>query len=275
MHSYHLSPTAYHVLLLIVELPVMATWLAAFYGYSKLRDYANSIANTPEEAGFKRLTLGIRWLAWSLILPTILSLISNSIANSHQSFHPTAIILTNYFNLFFPLVAFTLMASGVDSLLAYAKWKQSYTQNLKPLLLFFAALGGIYCYLTLRYINLGQPDSRNNTFYLPGWLLLFTIIIPYLYAWFVGLLAAYGLNTLATSAKGVLYRQSLSLLTAGVSLVIASSVGSQYLHIIVPRTGHLSLNVALLIVYVFYLVIILGFVLISLGASRLKRIEEI
>jgi hypothetical protein len=275
MRTYHLTPMSYHVLLVVVELPLTATWLAAFYGYFKMRQYTTSIADTPEEAGFKRLTKGFQWLAWSLVLPTVLSLITNSIANNHPGFHPTAIILSNYLSLVFPLVAFTLMASGADHLLTRVQWGRRPTQNLKAILLLFAILSGVYCFLTFRHLDLSHPGSTDNPFYLPAWLLLFTIIIPYLYAWFVGLMAAYSLNTLATRSKGLLYRQSLSLIAAGVSLVIASSISSQYLLTAVPRTGHLSINAVLLFVYLFYIVIILGFALVCIGASRLKRIEDI
>jgi hypothetical protein len=275
MHTYHLTAAAYHILLVVIELPLAATWLGAFYGYFKLRQYTARIVDTPEGAGFKQLTLGFQWLAWSLVLPTIVSLISNGIANNHPGFHTTAIILTNYLSLIFPLIAFTFMASGADRLLTRVQWGRHATQDLRAVLLLFAVLSSVYCYLTFRYIDLSHPGSTNNLFYLPAWLLLCTIIIPYLYAWFVGLMAAYELNALATRAKGLLYRQSLSLIAAGVSLVIASSIGSQYLHNIVPRTGHLSLNFVLLIVYLFYVVIILGFALIGMGANRLKKIEDI
>lgn len=275
MSTYHLTSSSYHILLFVVEVPLAAMWLAAFYGYFKLRQYVAAIARTAEEGGFNRLAMGFQWLAWSLVLPPLLSMVLNGIANTHPGFHPTAIIVSNYLSLIFPLIAFTLMSSGSDMLLTRGRWNRSVTRHLKPILLLFSLLAAVYCFLMFRSVDMSQPGASQNPYFLPTWLLLTTIVVPYLYTWFVGLITAYEIGTLAKHARGVLYRQGLGLLASGVALVIASSVGAQYLTTIMPRTGHLTLNTVLVIIYVFYVVIILGFILIGMGASRLKKIEDI
>jgi hypothetical protein len=107
------------------------------------------------------------------------------------------------------------------------------------------------------------------------WLLVLTIIIPYLYAWFIGLLAAFEITVVARQAKGILYRQALRLLAGGVSVVIAGLITIQYVRSVFPSGGKLSLGLVLLLIYLVYLIVAAGFVLITLGANRLKKIEEI
>lgn len=275
MHNYHLSTTAYHVLLSVVELPLAVMWVAAFYGYTRLRQYANVIAKTPEGAGFLKLTRGFQWLALTLVIPPAISLIANGIANRYTGLHASALIISNYASMIFPLVAFTFMAGGAERLLAKGKWSRSVTYNLRTIYAVYAVLSATYCFMVFRHITSSSLANPDNAYYLPTWLLIGSIVIPYLYIWYTGLTAAYEINILAKNARGVLYRQGLALIARGVMLVIVSLVGSQLLQAIMPRTGHLALNVVLLLIYIVYIVITLGFVLIGLGANRLKRIEDI
>src|SRR4051794_39908863 len=39
VQAYHLSTTEYHVLTLLVSIPLIAVWFAAFYGYARLQEY--------------------------------------------------------------------------------------------------------------------------------------------------------------------------------------------------------------------------------------------
>lgn len=275
MQTYHLTTSTYHILLFIVQLPLIATWLAAFYGYYKLRQYTLTLSGTPEEKGFVQLTRGFQWLAWSLVIPMFWTLISGGIANKHPNFHPTATIIGNYAYLFFPLLAYTWVANGAEALLTHSGHNSAVTRQYKPVLALFAILGALYGYLAFRQLDLGSPQSANNQYFLPAWLLITTIVIPYLYAWFIGLSGAFMLTTIAKHTKGVLYHQGLTLIAGGVTLVIASSIGAQCIRSVIPHSGHLALNFVLVVIYLFYLIIILGFGLIGLGAHRLKKIEDI
>jgi hypothetical protein len=133
----------------------------------------------------------------------------------------------------------------------------------------------LYCYLTFRQFNPGSLGSTHNPYFLPIWLLLLTVIIPYLYAWFVGLLAAYEITSYSQQVRGVLYKQALHLLVGGLVAVIAGSILLQYISSVDPSPGHLVLDYRLLLVVLFRIVIGIGFVLIAAGANRLKRIEEV
>ncbi len=274
MSNYDITSSHYHIVLFLVNLPLAAIWFAAFFSYARLRSYARAVANTPEGKGFNALAVGSGWLALGLVIPTIIGLTVSGIAHRHPAFRGTATILTNYLNVLFPLVAFNTIASGSHALTLHQRIWPSLI-SIRLLMVAFIMLGVGYSFFTLQHIDLHATNSTLNPYFLPVWVVMPTIMVPYLYTWFIGLFAAQELSAVAQHVKGVFYRQSLRLLAVGVSLVVAGSIGQEYIRAITPRVGHLSLNTVLTTIYVTYAVIVAGFILMSLGAYRLKKIEDI
>ncbi|MEO8105193.1 MAG: hypothetical protein ABI602_02550 [Candidatus Saccharibacteria bacterium] len=271
---YHLTIPQYHLLQFMVILPLMLLAFSAFYGYAKLQNYANSIEQTPEGKDFDLLALGCKWLAWGLLIPAIITIILSSIANAHPGFAGTSLIISNYVSLLVAIVAFGFISTGSHGLLSRTKKRLS-ALNLKMLIIAFVLIGVIYCFLTFRQLVGNSIGSTNNPYALPLWLMFLTIIIPYLYAWIVGLLAAYEIILFSKLSRGVLYRHALQQVASGLSIVIASSVALQYLSAAVPRNEHLSLNSSLAATYAIRLGAAVGYILIARGAMRMKKIEEV
>ncbi|MDB5164456.1 MAG: hypothetical protein JWL89_82 [Candidatus Saccharibacteria bacterium] len=274
MQAYHLAPTQYHILLFVVVLPLILIWFAAFYSYAKLDQYAQLISKTPEGGDFVELARGVRWLAWGLAIPSLLSIILNSIANSRPGFLSTALITTNYFSLLIPLIGFSIIRKGAQGLTEHAKLRLN-SGSAQTIMIVFVVLGVAFCFFIFRQLNLHSFSSSNNPYFLPVWLLISTIIVPYLYAWFSGLLAAHDLALYSKHVSGVFYRQAMRLLAGGTVAVIASSVAIQCLRSVIPRSGHLSLSATLVIINIIYVIMAAGFIMLSIGANKLKKIEEI
>jgi hypothetical protein len=274
VHDYHLSAGEYRILLFAVGIPSLIVWLVAFYGYSKLQEYAHSIKKSPESKAFENLATGCAWLAWSLPLPALIGLITGALADIWPHFFPSATIIINYTYLIFPLIGFSIIGRASRELLNQAKIQVSAT-SARGIMLFFVVGGALYCYLTFRRFDPGSLNATNNPYFLPIWLMLLTVIIPYLYAWFIGLLATYEISTFSQQVRGVLYRQALHLLASGLIAVIAGSIALQYISSIQPPAGHLALNYRLLFIILFRIITGIGFALIAVGAQRLKKIEEV
>lgn len=272
--TYHFSAIEFHIVSLIVALPPIAVWLAAFIGYAQLRNYARSIRNTPEGIYFDQLAEGVTWLAWSLPVSVIVPFVLNTVAASHPGFHAAAVIISDYIILIVPLVAFSVIAAASRGLLATVKVKLTLV-NARLIIVGFLLLGVIYCFLTFRHFDLSSLGSTHNAYFLPIWLTVVTITVPYLYAWFMGILAAFELTLFRRNVHGVLYRQPLGLMVSGLLAVILSSVAQQYITSVEPRPDHLVLNLRLLFILIFRLIAGAGFVLIALGANRLRKIEEV
>ncbi|HVX48341.1 MAG TPA: hypothetical protein VHA05_03230 [Candidatus Saccharimonadales bacterium] len=274
MREHRLTTAEYHVLQFLVALPLMAVWFMAFYGYAKLEEYTLSIRKTPEAIGFSRLTQGCAWMAWSLPVHSIVSLITRSITNSHAGFGAAEAIITNYVDLIFPVVGFTLIGMASRHLFDRAKMALS-AASIRGIIILFVAGGVLYCYLTFRQFTGTGLGATDNPYHLPVWLTVLTIIVPYLYAWFAGMLAVYELVTYGRHVRGVLYRQSMHILVTGLFAMILGSIAFQYAGSFQPSTGHQVLGIYLIFSLVFQIVSGIGFLMIALGATRLKKIEEV
>lgn len=274
MEAYNLTPLGYRIVYFSLILPSLIAWFAAFTGYFKLGEYARSISSTPEGSHFQKLATGAAWLAWSLPVAAIIGVTLGGIANKWPDFLPTAAIISNYVNLILPLIAFSIIGVSARGLLSQAKLH--FDQHTSQwIMLLFVLAGVLYCFLTFRWFDLSNPGSTDNPYYMPIWLTLLTVSIPYLYAWFVGLLAAYDITLFSKNVRGVLYKHALRYLVAGLVVVIASSVTLQYINTADPRFGKIIFDERLLLVLVFRLLRALGFILLIIGALRLKKIEEV
>lgn len=274
MHAYHLSSLQYRFILLAVTLPELIAWLVAFEGYARLRQYVHAIRKTKEGRHFDKLATGSAWLAWSLPLPVILALLLNALASAWLAFYPASVIIGNYFNLLLPLVAFSLIGGAARGLVNNAKIRFSLS-GARTIMLIFLVAGVSYCYFTFRHFDPDSLGSSHNPYFLPIWLMILTVIIPYLYAWFAGLLGAYEITLFSKQTTGVLYRQALRLLASGLVVIIVSSIAVQYMNSIQPLVGHLVINYQLVLTSIFRVIEAGGFILMALGASRLMRIEEV
>lgn len=273
-HAYNLSALQYHVLLLAIELPVIIIWFIAFYGYGKLAEYATALKDAPEAVGFWSIARGAHWIAWELPIPALISVVLAFITNAHPRFEPAAVIISSYVSLIILLLAFSFISTGSRALATQAKSFIS-VNGIKILTLLFVVMGTLFCLFTFRHLDLHLMGDAQNPYYLPTWLVVLTLIIPYLYSWLIGLLAAYEILLLSHRTHGVLYKRGLLLLVIGLATIIATSTGLQYYRSVAPRTGHLSLGVTLIVSYAIELAAAIGFILLALGARRLKRIEEV
>lgn len=274
LRVYHLSSLEYRTIMFAVALPALASWFAAFIGYNKLRQYVATVRKTPDGSYFDKLATGCGWLAWSLPIPTLASFILNAAADTWPGLHATAIIIGNYLSLLLALIAFSIIGGASRGLVNRARLRFSLV-SVRAIIFLFLTAGVFYCYLIFRRFDLASPDSTQNAYFLPVWLAVVTVIIPYLYAWFIGLLAVYEINLFSRHSTGVLYRQALRLMVGGLTIIIISSVALQYISSVTPRVGHLVLDYRLVLVSSFRLIEAGGFMLLTMGASRLKRIEEI
>jgi hypothetical protein len=274
MGTYHLSATDYRAVVFAVAIPSLAVWLAAFIGYAKLRQYAYSIRKTPEGIYFDQLAEGCTWLAWSLPVSTIIPSLLNALADSHPGFHTSSIIISNYISLLLPLIAFSVIANASRGLLTSVKVKLSLA-DARLIILGFLLLGVLYCFFTFRRFDLTSLSASNNPYFLPIWLMVITVTVPYLYAWFIGMLATYEITLFSRHVSGVLYRRALVFLVLGLLAVIFSSIALQYTNSVEPRVGHLVLNYKLVLTSLFRVIGGGGFILLALGASRLKKIEDV
>ncbi|HSX01188.1 MAG TPA: hypothetical protein VLF67_03005, partial [Candidatus Saccharimonas sp.] len=110
---------------------------------------------------------------------------------------------------------------------------------------------------------------------LPRELLLFTMLLPYLLGWFLGLLGAINISRYARQVRGTLYRQALGYLVVGIMGVIGFAVTVQILTLATRFLLGFSLPRLLFTIYILLVLYGLGFWLVRLGARKLTRIEVV
>jgi len=276
LERYNMSQLQTRLISLTVVLPFALIWFLALYGYSAFRDYAKSIEKGKDGKAFADIATGLSVLAVGLPLSTIASSLGRLLARNSENLLPATTVFNHYVNIAITLFAFWFIHKGAVQLQKLTK-EEPKGREWSLLLGGFIALALTYVYLVL------TNPARNNTaafdgqsiFYLPDWLIVLTIILPYLYVWYMGLVSGFYLSFYQKKVGGVIYRTSFRYLALGLIGVIIGSVMRQYFTASSNLYADLRLAPLLLLVYTLLIAIAIGYVLIAIGARKLKQIEEV
>lgn len=268
VQQLHTSSTAYRVALAVVLIPYIIIWYASFYAFAKLQEYSRPLKDTKDGAAFRRITWGMGLLAFSLVVPTTISLVLGDIAAHSHGFTAAATIIDNYLGLFPGMIAFLLFYNGARMLL---RTTRGGTQkfDLRWNAPWFLLLSVIFVHLTV------ENHHHSNPYHLPLWLLMVTFITPYLYGWMVGLLSANDLRLYGETVRGTLYKQAIKRFAYGIGIAIIGSIAIQFVDISLAQRMSNSLGAVLLLDYGLLIIVAVGLILMALGTKRLKKIEEV
>jgi hypothetical protein len=274
LNRYDISSQDLHQFLVLINMPLIVIWLASLYSLRALQKYVGTITGSPEEPGFKGLARGCQWLVWGLPISAVLTLILAYFTDDRNHFASFATIFSNYAALFLIIIAFSVMSQGARQLIG-----QTRTASRLPFMnagkqVFLAVIGVAYSYLIIRNFQNADLVSASNQYALPLWILILSLIIPYLYAWFLGILTVLDIVLLAKHTPGILYRQSLRALAGGLVLVILSLIAVQFLKAWIPGESN-SMIFSFIAAYAIYAIGIAGFLLIGEGAKRMQKMEEV
>ena len=264
-----ISASEYRLAVFTLILPYALIWFSAFYAYDKLERYAVKLRSTREGEAFKKIADGLGVLAWGLAVPTIIAMVLAAIEGQVPGFRPVHIIIDNYVAVLVALIGFTFIGNGTRMLTEIVRARPT-SIGIRLLAAVFITVGVFFAYFVIH-----NQSKDTNAYYLPQVLLLLTLVVPYLYAWLVGLLGAYELRLYSLKTKGVLYQKALVWLAGGITIVVIGSIMVQYLDGVFAGRDSVSLGSLLAIIYGLLIVQALGYSLIALGAKRLMKIEEV
>jgi len=264
----HTTDATYRLAIAAILIPYVLIWYASFYAFAKLREYSKPLKNTKDGAAFHKITIGMATLAFSLVIPTIVSLILNNIAAHYPGFKSAAVITDNYLGIFPGMMAFLLLYNGSRLLVGTVRSKTR-ELDLRWYAPWFLLLSAVFSHLTI------ENQYRWHPYHLSVWLLVVTFIIPYLYGWTVGLLTAYSLRAYAKAVRGLLYKQAVRQFANGVAITVAGSIAIQFVNITIAQRINRSLGALLLIDYALLIIVAVGLILMALGTNKLKEIEEV
>jgi hypothetical protein len=267
----NITPATYKIVVIFLLLPEAVLWYAIFYAYAKIHEYTKYIKGSNEAPAFQKLSAGIGALAFGLIIPSIISPILNAIVAHNDNFRPAATILNHYMSLVVVLISFSILRSGSHKLIQSSRSiKRGSLTGMRVFAIFFIILAVFYSYTTLltRY-------KENNAYYLSVYPLMVTIIIPYLYAWFEGLISAYNFRIYSKSVKGLLYKQAFMQLSYGLVITVIGYIAVQFITSTFGARTNESLGFILVLVYILLAILLVGLGLMALGTKKLKKIEEV
>lgn len=269
LQRYHMNATQLRLLNSTVVVPVIAIWFAALYGYTKLRRYTQEVQDSKDGEQFQKVSRGVMVLAWWLPISSTVSALLNFYARSHPGAQSTVTILVNYMSLLFPLVGFWLLNKACSDLSVRAKLPMR-QGGLNWLILAVLAGGVIFAYLVA-----AAKGDISSVYHMPVALVLLTLVIPYVFSWYLGLLAVYDLHRYSQTVKGVIYRKSWNTLALGIGWIVVFAIILQYLTAVSAKLGDISLGWILTLIYGILIVLAFGYVFIARGAKQLTKIEEV
>jgi hypothetical protein len=264
----HTTPVAYRAAVALLLIPYVAIWYLSFFTFAKLQEYSSHLHDTKDGAAFRKITTGIGTLAFSLIVPTMISVALGGIVAGHPSFKAASVVIDNYLVLFPALVSFLIIYNGARALLRTTKGGVE-KLDLRWHMPWFLLFSIVFSHLVI------ENQYRWHPYHLPLWLLVVTFIVPYLYTWALGLLSAYDLNLYAKTVSGSLYRRGIKQFARGISVLVVASICIQFVNNTVAQRIGKSLGVLLLIDYALLIVACVGLGMMALGTKKLKRLEEV
>ncbi|HET8991660.1 MAG TPA: hypothetical protein VFN31_01330 [Candidatus Saccharimonadales bacterium] len=269
LERYHLSVLGVRLIYLTIIIILALIWGAGFYGFAKLRAYSRTIGKQKDGKPVRIITNGIFLIVMWLPVSEVISVILRFIGTHHAGFMPAATIIDNYIYLLLPLAGFILLGVGARGLSGLIKAKHNFfLTNFLYLVVVFA--GVTYAHLVATTKDIGLVYN------LSIWVILLTIVVPYMYMWVTGATAAYEIYNYQRLVSGVLYKRSWSMLAIGCGWLIIGSMFFQYVATVLgSRLNTLSIYAVLAIIYSLLAVLSIGFIFIALGAARLQKIEEV
>lgn len=275
MAKYHLTHGKLVALLLTITLPYVLIWFVSLLGYARFSTYAQTIRQSKDGAAFKTMARGLLLLALWLPVSAVTGVLSAKFYQAHPLQTAKMIIIVNYVNIAFLFPGFILTYQGARKLLPLIK--TSATTLSQAVNIGFICFSGFYVFLTLEDPARHFPTDVTSkaAYYLPDWLIVFTLVIPRLIMWYLGVKAVQYLYLYRNKVKGTLYKQALNNLARGFMGVVITTIILRCFQSLSAPLARLNLAALLLIVYALLIIIAIGYGLISLGAKKLQQIEDL
>lgn len=271
LERYDITQKGARFLNLTIVLPLSAIYLVALYGFQRFNDYAISVRKTKEGPHLEKIANGLMVLAFSLPVLSIVGSLFNYLKYRNPEFLPMATILRNYLTLVFAFTAILLIAKGSQGLFDTLKSKKVIARSHYALA-GIIALTSIYTWLIT---SQGPAAKTGQGYFLPDWLVIATLAIPYIFIWCEGVKASIHLSEYKGSVKGIIYKRAFDNLSKGIAAIIVVSVFIQFITTLSEKLSRLNLTPLLLVIYVLIVLYAIGYGLVARGAKRLKQIEEV
>ncbi len=288
------NPLSVRLVQVSFAVPIMLIWAFGAYAVNGLRKYVDLIKGTVEAKGLARISIGIALLLFGFALNSfigsvrshynpinyyndVLGLIDGD--TTRLDVLRSFTILTQYLSVLWTVIPYGFMFFGAWTLLKSSQLVSDFKKRLFfPV---FALILSVMMYLMLffqnpiRQVALHPEEGQLPTYFLPDSIVLSTIVLPYIIAWGLGLMAALATDVYKEKVTGFVYREALSKLSIGFLTIVSTSILFQIVGTIGNAFFDWSLTAILALVYVLVAILGVGYVLFALGVRKLRKIETV
>lgn len=273
--KYGLTVAEANLLELTITIPVIAIWLVAYYGFSRFNTYVRTVKDSAEGAALQRVRNGVLVMALWLPISSVISAITRYLYTRNHDLTAAMVILNNYVNLILTFTSMLLIYQGTKQLAQSNKKIGSWYYG-KLLSVFLAAISIFYIYITLANPVRQHPSGDSlAAYYLPDWLSLTTVIIPYIFVFYFGFKAVEHVYAYQQHVRGIIYKAALKNIANGIGVTVLSIIGIRYLVSLNNVFNGATLKIVLAVIYGLILLIAIGYISMAIGAKKLQKIEEL
>jgi hypothetical protein len=241
----------------------LGIWITAGLGISSLFKSVSTLDDTHVQKGVSLLAWGLFILLLELISSSLLSATTKTFVADDVLSAATVTIFTNYIHVFFPLAGFLCVLAGTFALNCD---KKSLLED-GIISTIVTVLFGVF-YVLLIFTNETRQVSTDPlttpSYYISDALITGTIILPVLLGWLCSFLAVLRLSKFFHSS---MQRSATSNIVNGLFFIIFSSIVLQAL-LSLGSSRWVSIGIVsfLGIIYLFFLLLLIGYALILRGA---------
>ena len=269
---YHLSSAGARAITYSVVIPISLIYVIGAYGSLTMKGYSQLIRSSKEGRSLNTISNGLLVLVLSQVLVADLGSVVSLILRHNPTWAEPLTIIDNYLVVLLTGVGLVVIAAGAWRLSGLVRHRVGgYEQGIFTLL--FIGLSSFYSFFIIHQ-PIHTPLGR-RLYFMPDWLIVLSLAIPYLFFWYLGFFGAYSIYGYQKNVKGSIYKGSLSYVAAGIAMVVVSSMAVRFITTISTKLSRLSITPVLFIVYGFLVLLAIGFLLIAWGAKKLRRIEEV
>lgn len=276
LDKYNLSIDQVRVLYVFIVLPLFAIWSMAFYGLSVFDKYAHLIRRDKDGAGFQLIARGLMILVVGSAATNLINALLKLATHSNLPAVKAQVVIGNYLTMLVTVASFAFMYRGAVQLCGLTRKPPSPAGKLS-FNMGYLGIAALYACLFMSHLPQARAvpltTASHAAYYAPTWLLIPTVLIPYLLAWYLGGLTVYLLGFYTRYIGGSLYSHALRYLSYGIAVVVAGSVAVQLLTVFAGQLQNLSTATILLLIYTLLAIITAGYVPIVIGAKKLAKIE--
>jgi hypothetical protein len=232
--------------------------------------YAKETKNDRFKALFRSIGAGMMVLTGGSIITSFVGQI-RSYNPYNAEMHRAITILLNYLYVFIPFISFWYIYCAVSH-----KYHARLLRNKNIIVgATITAVIGIF-WMALIFTNPERQSSELNSpsFYINDTLIIFTIVIPTILAWFFGVMATLRMSDIAVETQNVLQKHALSKIIIGIWLLIFDNILlSGLLSVGIDRLVIIGTNGIIIIVYVFVFINLFAYQRISSGIKEMSLLE--